>query len=278
MNTADLKSFHYLENGQIQFSLFDTIKSTKKLDSGFHNISYNLDEKRIVLTQLKSIEPIKIHDFPDKDKLDELFKAFFDERIRLKVSSLGFMHKVGVLLYGKEGTGKTTIIKHYANKAVLTKEAIVFYVGKHYLDNCWEFIRQIRNIQKNPIIVIMEEVEEIFKYGYEGTLKTIMDGNLSIDNCVFFGATNYIDKIPDAVKNRESRYKHVLDIEGIQNPDDIVRILTPLIFDLFKPEEITTFANTLKGSTLDIIKQFAMDKIMDLKTYKKEKRTIGFKI
>jgi len=120
MSTADLKSFHYLENGQIQFSLFDTIKSTKKLDSGFHNISYNSDERRIILTQLKSIEPIKIHEFPDKDKLDSLFEAFFDSTIYSKVSSLGFLHKVGVLLYGKEGTGKSTIIKYYANN-ILTQ-------------------------------------------------------------------------------------------------------------------------------------------------------------
>jgi len=124
----------------------------------------------------------------------------------------------------------------------------------------------------------MEEVDEFFYNGGEGILKTIMDGNQSIDNCIFFGATNYIDKIPDAVKCRESRYKYVLDIEGIQNPDDISEILAPFISDLFKPEEITIFANTLKGSTLDLIKQFAMDKIMDLKTYRKEKRTIGFKI
>ena len=31
MTTTDFKSFHYLENGDVSFSMFDTIKSSKKL-------------------------------------------------------------------------------------------------------------------------------------------------------------------------------------------------------------------------------------------------------
>ena len=30
MKTSDLKSFHYLENGDIDFSFFDTIRTEKK--------------------------------------------------------------------------------------------------------------------------------------------------------------------------------------------------------------------------------------------------------
>jgi SpoVK/Ycf46/Vps4 family AAA+-type ATPase len=33
-----------------------------------------------------------------------------------------------------------------------------------------------------------------------GPLKTILDGNHSMDNCLVFATTNYIDKIPDALK------------------------------------------------------------------------------
>ena len=169
---------------------------------------------------------------------------------------------------------------------------MVFYLPKDYISYCWEFVEKIRRIQDNLIVVILDEVdqhiynngsnnESIVKTildGNESIVKTILDGNSSIDNCIFLAATNYLDKIPEAIRNRPSRFKYVLDIEGIQNESEIVDILLPMIGGLFEHSEITEFALILKGETLDFIKQFALDKIMDLKTYKhnSNKNKIGF--
>ena len=275
MQTTDLKSFHYLENGQIQFSVFDTIRSTKKLDAGFHNVTYDYHTNQIRLEIIPLSETIKVHDFPDKNKFDELFGAFFNPQISQKIKSLGFLHKVGILLHGREGTGKSTIMKYYSHHAIVDNNALVFYIGRDYVSQCWDFIKKIRNVQTNPIIVIFDEVDQHL-YNNEGMMKQIFDGNLSIDDSIFFAATNYIEKIPDAIKNRPSRFKYVCDVEGIQNPTNIITIFNTMIGDLFNEEEIKTFANDHKGHTLDQIKQFALDKIMDIKTYKKERKTIGF--
>jgi SpoVK/Ycf46/Vps4 family AAA+-type ATPase len=278
MKSSEFKSFNYLENGEVLFSIFETKKSTKKLDSGFYDVWYeSYPKSSIIIKQLNIEEEIKIHEFPDKEKLDTLFKSFFDEKVLNSITRLGFLHKTGVLLYGKEGTGKSTIFKHYANKAVINNNAIVFYVRREFINTCWSFIQDIRSIQDNPIVVIFEEVERHIKWeSNEGVIKTILDGNLSINNCVFLASTNYIDEIPSAIKNRPSRFKYVLDIEGIQDESEVERILTTMIGDMFTAEEIKLFANDLKGHTLDNIKQFAMDKLMDLKTYKKENKKIGF--
>lgn len=276
MNTTDLKSLHYLENGQVMFSYFDTVNSTKTLRPGFYELSYN-DNKREVEVKISSNkEEIKIHAFPDKEKLDALFTAFFDKRVLEKIEGLGFNHKVGVLFYGKEGTGKSTIVRYYSNKAIEENKALVFYFGPSYKIYCWEFIRSVRLIQNNPIVVIMEEMDQHLHNGGESIVKTILDGNLSINNCIFFGTTNYIKDIPDALKNRPSRFKYSLDIEGIQNPEDIYKLLSKMIQELFLDEEIKEFSNQLKGSTLDQIKQFALDKLMDLKTYNNQRKKIGF--
>jgi SpoVK/Ycf46/Vps4 family AAA+-type ATPase len=236
----------------------------------------------LVVTHIKKHETVAIHQFSDKPKLDSLFLSFFDERIKKAVKRIGFNHKVGVLLYGKEGTGKSTILKYYAEKAVNEQQAIVFYLSKEYISYCWEFVEKIRKIQDNPIIIIFDEVDQHIRNNSsdnESLIKTILDGNSSIDNCIFLAATNYLDKIPEAIKNRPSRFKYVLDIEGIQHQDEIIAILTPMITDLFTTDEISAFAVSLIGQTLDFIKQFALDKIMDLKTYKHNSRkTIGFNI
>lgn len=280
-NTSDFKSFHYLENGEVSFSILDTIKTEQKLDSGVYTLEYlGYPDMRVKIDVSTDRETIKSYTFPDKDKLDNLFESFFNKNVVQKVKELGFYHKVGVLLYGKEGTGKSTIIKSYAYKVLENHNGLVFYfTSNQYVNKCWEFIRKIREIQDNPIVVIFEEMDMYVQKTSEvpeGYLKTILDGNNSIDNCIILGATNYIDTIPKAIKDRPSRFKYVLNIEGIHSEEEILEILSPMISDICSKDEIKEYSYMLKGETLDSIKQFAMDKIMCLQSYSKNKKTMGF--
>lgn len=280
-NTSDFKSFHYLENGEVSFSILDTIKTEQKLDSGVYTLEYlGYPDMRVKIDVSTDRETIKSYTFPDKDKLDNLFESFFNKNVVQKVKELGFYHKVGVLLYGKEGTGKSTIIKSYAYKVLENHNGLVFYfTSNQYVNKCWEFIRKIREIQDNPIVVIFEEMDMYVQKTPEvpeGYLKTILDGNNSIDNCIILGATNYIDTIPKAIKDRPSRFKYVLNIEGIHSEEEILEILSPMISDICSKDEIKEYSYMLKGETLDSIKQFAMDKIMCLQSYSKNKKTMGF--
>lgn len=280
-NTSDFKSFHYLENGEVSFSILDTIKTEQRLDSGVYTLEYlGYPDMRVKIDVSTDRESVKSYTFPDKDKLDNLFESFFNKNVIKKVKELGFYHKVGVLLYGKEGTGKSTIIKSYAYNVLENHNGLVFYfTSNQYVNKCWEFIRKIRAIQDNPIVVIFEEMDMYVQKTSEvpeGYLKTILDGNNSIDNCIILGATNYIDSIPKAIKDRPSRFKYVLNIEGIHSEEEILDILTPMISDICEKAEIKEYAYMLKGETLDSIKQFAMDKIMCLQSYSKNKKTMGF--
>ena len=278
-NTVDLKSFHYLENGDISFSILDTIKTEKILDSGLYTVSWlEYPESRVALTVNTDKENIKMHQFPDKEKIENLLDIFFNEKVVRKMGSLGFYHKVGILLYGKQGTGKSTIVKNYATRIIEDHNGLVFYFnGRGNITACWSFIRKIRAIQDNPIVVIFEEMDSFVNDKNEGPLKIIFDGNESIDNCIVFGTTNYLDRIPSALKDRPSRFKYVLNIEGIQSEEEVFEILHNMIGDLFTTKEIKDFSKKLIGNSLDFIKQFAIDKIMCLETYAHHsKGKIGF--
>lgn len=279
-NTTDLKSFNYLENGDVTFSLLDTVKTVKKLDAGVYILDYiGYPENRINLKITTDQESVKMYDFDERPVLEELFKVFFDKKVVKKMRNLGFNHKTGVLLYGREGTGKTTIIKHYANKIVHEQDALVFYLTEpSAIRSLWDFIVKVRAIQTNPIVVIMEEIDTYIYDRKEGFMKIMFDGHESIDNCLFMATTNYIDSIPEAMKNRPSRFKYVMQIEGINKEEVIFDILSSMIGDMFDSTEIVDFARELKGSTLDFIKQFGLDKIMNLDSYNKNKKTIGFTV
>jgi SpoVK/Ycf46/Vps4 family AAA+-type ATPase len=280
MTTTDLKSFHYLENGEVSFSVFDTIKSVKKLESGSYKLSWleAYPSSRVVLKVNRDKEMVKIHDFPDKEKIDDLITSFFEKRVINEMTELGFYHKVGVLLYGKEGTGKSTIIKHYCKRLIEEQGAIIFYMEclTANISKCWDVVMDVRRVQETPIVVIFEEFDELIENRQEAFLKTALDGNMSIDNCIFFSTTNYIADIPEAIKDRPSRFKYCLNIEGIQGVEDVKTIIKGMLKNNFSDDDIDTFANELKGQTLDIIKQFCVDKIMDIKSYSKKRDKIGF--
>lgn len=277
-NTSDLKSFQYLENGEVRYSPLDTIKTEKKLQFGSYKLTYlNYPDDRVQLMMDVDEESSKSHTFPDKDKIDEIVNSFFNKNVVNRIKELGFYHKLGILLYGKEGTGKSTIIKHYYNFLIQNHQSIVFHITQHdYIEKIWDFILKIRKVQENPIIVILDEFDQ-FLPSKEAYLKTILDGNLSIDNCIFFASTNYLDKIPDALKTRPSRFKYVLNIEGVHSPNEIFVLMKNMLQGLFDDKEIRNFSEQIKGESLDTIKQFCLDKIMDIKSHiKSNKSRIGF--
>lgn len=279
IKTNDLKSFSYLESGEIMFSIFDTVKTVKSLDPGIYNISYlGHPEYRVTLQTSTNYESAKIYNFAEKNKIDESIKAFTTTKVREKLKELSFAHKLGILLYGKEGGGKTSIVNYYCNQLVEANEAVVFRINceSHFLDKVTDFILKVRGIQNNLFIVVMDEMEELSKDN-EGEVKTFMDGAESLDNTIFFGMTNYIDKIPSSIKNRPSRFKYCIEIEGIQSESEIKIILDKMIGDIYEESDILKYSTSLKGSTLDQIKQFCIDKIMDISSISVTKKKIGFK-
>lgn len=280
VKTTDLKSFNYLENGEVTFSMFDTIKTIKCLEPGVYDVSYiEHPEYRVSLRHIIEKESTKIYNFAEKNKIDDIVRAFTDPKIKLKLEELQFLHKVGILLYGKEGTGKTTITNYYCNKLIEEVSAIVLRIkySGYRISEVIDFVNNVRSIQDNLIIVVFDEFDEFVQEGKEGLIKTFLDGSSSTNNTIFLAMTNYIERIPDSIKNRPSRFKYQIEIEGIQSNIEIKSIMMKMIGDILPEETIGKYAVDLQGQTLDSIKQFCLDKIMDITTYSGSKSKIGFK-
>lgn len=281
MKTSDYKSFHYLENGDVQFSNFSTVKSANRLDSGSYKLGYIEYPQYVVTVKLdKDSESDKDpFYFVHKDELSSYFDQFFNNDIQKHIRELGLYHKGGVLLYGKEGTGKTSILKYFYSKFIREKQALVFHIeSPKYIESIWKFITGIREIQDNPIIVILDEMDIYTDIQQTGLLKTILDGNLSIHNCMFFGLTNEIEKIPAAIKNRPSRFKYNIEVEGVQSVEHIKLLIKGLLKNSIEEDEINNLSEELKGETLDVIKHKCLDRIMKITQNKTNRIKLGFKI
>lgn len=281
MNTTDIKTFNYLENGNVTFSVLDTIKCSNTLEAGSYMIEWiheypkgYLDLNTLDLGEIYN--PIPFHFI---EKLDLAFEKFFDTSIKTKINSLGYNHKAGLLLYGKQGGSKSSIWNYYTDKFIREQNAISFYLKGTYLSECWNFIKQVRRIQDNPIIIILDECDKFFssREDQENIIKPMLDGNLEIDNCLVLMTTNYVEKIPKTLSERPSRIKYKFEVESIDDVDAIHGILTNALNDIMSEADLKTAANENKGKTIDEIKEFIQDTIMDLKFEKSKVRTIGFK-
>lgn len=278
MKTSDLKSFHYLENGEVTTSILGTIKSQSTLDPGSYSINWDFQNRKPVFFKIDQGEEIEYSVSSEHEFLNTVLKSFFDKKISDKLKTLGLYNKVGILLHGKEGTGKTSLIKYYCKKLSKEQGAICITMLESGPDfqNTVDFVRKIRDVQKNPIILIFEEFEMFLSYNL-GKVKLLLDGMLSIENSIIFATTNEIKEVPAALKDRKSRFKYTMEIGGIDDTSIISDICTNLLGDILSKGAIKELSASLVGNTLDEIKQKCIDIIMNIESYKpKERRRVGF--
>lgn len=282
-NTTSYKSFHYLEDGSVDFSILSTEFTTKKLNKGVYNLFVKVvNGNNVAGLEINQDEENFDQEisFAFDDKINEIYNKFFDANIKAMVNKLGYNHKLGILLHGKQGTGKTSMFKKYFKHAVENHNAIIFNITDYgYLNMLLTFVSKIRKIQTNPIIIFMDEFETIFEYhSNEATLKTSMDGFSSMDNSMFMLATNYINKVPDSIKKRPSRVKHCIEVQGITDVNVISKFLKSSFDKIELDIDFSNEVEGMKGWTLDELKQWVLDKVMDIEPETHKSSKIGFAV
>jgi GTPase SAR1 family protein len=202
--TMDNKTFYF------SFKCVDTIPS------GLYSMMYS-QEYGFGLTKMsyKPEELITLPSSPHKEILADLQK-FWDSK--QKFIDYNLAHKRGVILYGDSGCGKTSFI-HLLVDDIKKRGGISVYFDN---PNNWiEVTKLVRKIEKDrPILCIIEDIDlALLRFGEEAFLN-FLDGLNSIDNIVYLATTNNLEKIPDRIKERPSRFDKKYEIK---KPTDIDR-------------------------------------------------------
>jgi AAA+ superfamily predicted ATPase len=115
----------------------------------------------------------------------------------------------GILLWGPQGSGKTTIVKLVVHDIIKRGGIAIKFTGTEAFTPC---MRVLREIQPNtPIIVIMEDLEVLAEYG-GSSLLNMLDGIGGYDKMVFLATTNYPEHLDPRMKNRPSRFDRRYEI------------------------------------------------------------------
>jgi SpoVK/Ycf46/Vps4 family AAA+-type ATPase len=277
MQTTNLKSFSYLEDGTISHSILEIKETLTTLRSGFYTLEgisegYSYAPKLSVLN-INKFKGGRIN-YKELQDFDIYFEAFMDKTNREKVESLGYVHKLGLMLHGKQGTGKT-VVSSYIAERVVERGGLAINVKTSIsgaMATLLSFIKELKRIDDRCIVFIFDECEEML-VNCENTFKNFLDGFDSPSNSVLIFTTNYLDKIPKAIYERPSRIRFVVELKGISDGEIVKKIVRDAIGEELLEQDL----KALMGSTMDEIKEYILNKIMNIKDNKKgTKKSIGF--
>jgi hypothetical protein len=188
--TLDNKSFFF------SFKCIDTIPS------GLFSMTYN-EGQGFGLTKMdyKSEEFLHLPSLPHKQIIIDLQK-FWDNK--QKFIDYNLNPKRGIILHGDPGCGKTSLI-YLLVEEIKKRDGISIYFD--IPDNWVEIAKLVRKVEKErPILCIIEDIDLVIAKHGEEVFLNFLDGLNSITNVVYVATTNNIEKIPDRIKDRPSRF------------------------------------------------------------------------
>ena len=174
-------------------------------------------ECRVTMEGAPFFQPIQIitdniidlpHSFM-QDVVNEI-DNFWSLNVSQKFEQYGLVHKRGIILAGKPGTGKTIALAKTAKMVIEKYDGIVLFNPD--ASALKEFLRVIKDIEpQRKVLVMWEEFDAVLDH-YESSLLPLLDGEIQVGNIVYLATTNYLSKIPSRIKNRPSRFARVIEV------------------------------------------------------------------
>jgi hypothetical protein len=119
--------------------------------------------------------------------------------------NMKFLHNRALLMFGPPGSGKSCITR-LATDDLVKKGDVVFTCRNIYdLVGALKTFREVE--PERRCLVVMEDIDEMGEHA----LLQLLDGSDAVDNIMYLGTTNYIDRLPKRVL-RPGRFDRKIEV------------------------------------------------------------------
>src|SRR5271157_5412221 len=157
---------------------------------------------------------------------------------KAKFDKFGILFKRGILMWGPAGSGKTATVNMLMNDLVKRGGMVVLVQSPPAAISGLKDLRRIE--PDRPIIVVLEDIEEMIdNYGEHGLLG-LLDGEHQVSNVVVLATTNYPERLGERIINRPSRFDEVILVD-MPSAAARYRYLKHVLKDTVPEEELKTW-------------------------------------
>lgn len=178
------------------FHVRETEKRYDKLPPGIYEVGSDMTGYVFMRQTGDAVSELLNFEEANSSNIVSEIKKFWSKKELFEKHNIPF--KRGILFYGPPGSGKSSVIKLITRDVVADGGLVFFY--NHLLEGGFELLREVE--PNTPILVIMEDLDVWIDEG----MIDFLDGHNIVQNIVFLATTNYIDRLPDTIRNRPSRF------------------------------------------------------------------------
>jgi DNA polymerase III delta prime subunit len=205
-NTRNYCQYNILENGRFTPGL----STISKLPAGAYHIDWENPHGLVFKSRkIKGDEFLNLEESLSGNLFKEITE-FWKKGSTFK--KFGLLHRRGYLLYGPQGSGKSSIISQTAHELAVKENGVTFICDQVSLMS--DALVSFRNVEPDrPVICVFEDIDDIIENQSETVLLALLDGETQIDKVINIATTNYPEKLEDRIIARPRRFDRVIKVD-----------------------------------------------------------------
>ncbi len=182
-----------------------------KLPAGAYTISLDRNDDRIIYVR-RDVKTDRIISFKDSLASGILKEVGTFWNRGQKFAEVGFLHRRGYLLYGPQGTGKSSLVQQIVADVVKRDGVVLICENPKFFNMALTTFRQTE--PDRNLVCIFEDIDAIIKRYGEDELLSILDGSNMVTRVLNIATTNYPELLDRRIISRPRRFDRVIKIEA----------------------------------------------------------------
>src|SRR5436190_389493 len=194
-----------------QPGVFEACGTTfRKLPAGAYGCSINqYGEPQLIAKDLQVDDLIDFADSLPAQILQEIENFW---ALGEKFERYGYLHRRGYLLYGPQGSGKSSVVHQVVHRIIKAGHVAVFCEHPGVLTRTMELYRKVE--PDRPLVCMFEDIDAVIELHGDSELLQWLDGSHQINKVINIATTNYPERLDRRIVSRPRRFDRIIKIEA----------------------------------------------------------------